>query len=152
MKFSVLALSLVATTVAAQSLPPTSRTVYRCEDGNKVHYSDAPCLGAKKVDVEPTRGLNKSSGREQIGPDVRREKSNENMAQALRPVFGETPEQRATRHKRAKLPPSVKTECGRLDADIARLESSERDAKGLALKSVQQDLLTARTQSQKLRC
>lgn len=81
MKFVIAALTIAASSVAAQSLPPTSRTVYRCEDGNKVLYSDSPCLSAKKVDVEPTRGLNKSTGREQIGQDVRREKHNEQMAE-----------------------------------------------------------------------
>lgn len=146
------ALTIAASSVAAQSLPPTSRTVYRCEDGNKVLYSDAPCLGAKKIDVEPTRGLNKSTGREQIGQDVRREKHNEQMAEALRPIFNETPEQRATRHKRFKLEPSAKAECARLDAEMPRLEVKERSATGEPLGTVQRDLLASRTRFHQLRC
>ena len=40
MKFVIAALTIAASSVAAQSLPPTSRTVYRCEDGNKVLSSE----------------------------------------------------------------------------------------------------------------
>ena len=43
-------------------LPPTSRTVYKCQEGAKTVYSDEPCLGAQRINVEPTRGLDKSSG------------------------------------------------------------------------------------------
>lgn len=138
--------------VSAQSLPPPSRTVYKCEDGKRVHYSDTPCLGAKKVDVEPTRGLNKSTGHERTGQDVAREKNNELMADALRPLLNETPEQRATRHKRFKLEPAAKQECARLDFQIPQLESQERTATRVALPAIQQDLLVARTQFQRLRC
>lgn len=56
--------------VCAQSLPPPSRTVFRCEEGGKVVYSDSPCVGARKIDVEPTRGVSKLSGRERVGRDV----------------------------------------------------------------------------------
>jgi len=36
--------------------------------------------------MEPTRGLNEFTGREQISQDVRREKQYEQMAEALRPT------------------------------------------------------------------
>lgn len=147
-----IALALVSTPASAQTLPPSSRTVYKCEEGNKVRYSDAPCLGAKKVDVEPTRGLNKSTGRERTGNDVQREKYNELMADAMRPLLNETPEQRAVRHKRFNLEPSAKMECARLDAQIPRLEAEERAAKDETLKRVQQGLLTSRTRFHQLRC
>ncbi len=152
MKFTVAALTVVASSVAAQSLPPPSRTVYKCEDGKKVHYSDSPCLGAKKIDVEPTRGLNKTNGREQVGQDVRREKHNELMAEALRPILNETPEQRATRHKRFKLEPLAKAECAQLDVQIALLEARERSATSETLTTVQRDLLASRSRFHKLRC
>jgi hypothetical protein len=51
------------------------------------------------------------------------------MADAMRPLLNETPEQRAVRHKRFKLEPSAKMECARLDAQIPRLEAEERAAK-----------------------
>ncbi|MBK1714845.1 hypothetical protein CKO43_18960 [Rubrivivax gelatinosus] len=57
-----LAAALGATAAQAQKLPTPSRDVFRCESNGKVIYSDSPCIGAKKVDVEPTRGLDASSG------------------------------------------------------------------------------------------
>lgn len=152
MKHTFAALAFASLAAAAQSLPPPSRTVYRCEDGQKVHYSDTPCLGAKKVDVEPTRGLNKSAGREQVGQDVRREKQNEMMADALRPILNETPEQRATRHRRFKLEPAAKLECARLDIQLPRIEEQERSATKDTLPFVQKDLLESRARFRELRC
>ena len=152
MNFAIAAFTVAASSVAAQSLPPPSRTVYKCEDGKKVNYSDSPCLGAKKVDVEPTRGLNKSSGREQVGQDVRREKNNELMAEALRPILNETPDQRAMRHKRFKLEPSAKTECAQLDVQIPLLEAREPSATSGNAATIERVLLASRTRFQTLRC
>jgi hypothetical protein len=152
MKFSLAILSIAASSVAAQTLPPPSRTVYKCEDGKKVHYSDTPCLGAKRVDVEPTRGLNKSSGRVQTGRDVQDEKLNELMTEAFRPLINETPAQRATRHKRFKLEPAAKAECWRLDTEIPRLERQEIGATPESLAKTQRELLSARKRFQSLRC
>ena len=152
MKIFAATLTLVASAVAAQNLPPPSRTVYKCDDGKKVHYSDSPCLGATKVDVEPTRGLNKSTGQVKVGQDVQREKTNELMADALRPILNETPKQRETRHKRFKLEPEVKAECSQLDVQIPRLERLERSATRETLPAVQRDLLAVRTRFQGLRC
>lgn len=64
------------------SLRQPSRTVYKCEAAGKVTYSDEPCAGAVRVEVEPTRGLNKSSGSERTGADVARERRREGIAEA----------------------------------------------------------------------
>jgi hypothetical protein len=152
MKILAATLTLVASAVAAQNLPPPSRTVYKCDDGKNVHYSDSPCLGATKVDVEPTRGLNKSTGQVRVGQDVQREKTNELMADALRPILNETPKQRETRHKRFKLESEVKAECTQLDVQIPSLEKLERSTPREALPAVQRDLLAVRTSFQGLRC
>ena len=152
MKIFAATLTLVASAVAAQNLPPPSRTVYKCDDGKKVHYSDSPCLGATKVDVEPTRGLHKSTGQVKVGQDVQREKTNELMADALRPILNETPRQRETRHKRFMLKPEAKAECSELDVQIPSLERLERTSTRESLPAVQRDLLTVRTRFQSLRC
>ncbi|OYU45296.1 MAG: hypothetical protein CFE44_08220, partial [Burkholderiales bacterium PBB4] len=73
----ILLLTLAVSQAQAGVLPPPIRTVYKCEDGKKTHYSDTPCVGATKVDVPPTRGLNTSSGREWVGAAVRRAQSHE---------------------------------------------------------------------------
>lgn len=72
----------------AQSLPQPSRTVFRCEVEGKVTYSDSPCLGARRIQIEPTRGVSKLSGSERIGNDVRVERHREIMAEALQPLTG----------------------------------------------------------------
>ena len=110
----------------AQKLPPPSREVFKCEERGKVVYSASPCLGGKRVDVEPTRGMNKSSGTERVGADVRQERHNEQMAEALRPIFGETAKQREKRHRRFPLTAKAKVQCNRLDTDIPVAEESER--------------------------
>lgn len=130
--------------VFAQKLPPPTRTVFKCTVDGKTTYSDAPCEGAQRVDIQPTRGLNKSSGTERIGADVRAERQNEVMAEALRPLLGETAAQRTTRHKRAQLPPEQARRCYALDGDIAAAEARERTATGPELKSVQSALFKMR--------
>lgn len=72
----------------AKNLPSPFRTIYKCEVGRKVHYSDSSCVGALKVDVTPTRGMNKSTGRELTGSDVRRDVFREKWSDAVRPITG----------------------------------------------------------------
>lgn len=146
-------LGLMASAVSlAQTLPPPSRTVFKCEVAGRVVYSDAPCLGAKRVNVEPTQGLNKLSGTERIGTDVQRERLNKQIAEAYKPIFGETAEQRAKRHRRARLSPEVRKKCAQLDTEVAIGERDEAMAKGKALFSVQGRLLRLRTEYQTLKC
>ncbi len=137
-------LALLHVQVAAQRLPPPSRTVYKCEVAGKTVYSDSPCEGAKRIDVQPTRGLNKSSGTERIGDDVRAERHNELMADALRPVLGETAEERAVRHRRAKLKPDQARRCYELDREIADAEAQEHSASTADLKAKQSKLFALR--------
>jgi hypothetical protein len=139
----------------AQQLPPPSRTVFKCEIDGKVVYSDSPCFGAKRVDVEPTRGLDKSSGAERIGADVRKERNTEAVADALRPVFGESAEQRSKRHHRAKLAklaPEVRAECSRLDLEISKAEDVEARVKLKQLTLARNHLLLLRNQYRDRRC
>lgn len=140
------------TSAFAQKLPPPSRTVYKCEVDRKVVYSDSPCLGAQKVDVEPTRGLNKSTGTERAGADVRAEQANEQMAKALQPVFGETAEQRARRHRRARLNPAAQKRCASLDEQVPVAEGKERQSTGAELATTQKQLLNLRREYRDLQC
>ena len=142
----------LASSSFAQKLQKPSREVFKCEENGKIVYSDAPCLGAARVNVEPTRGLDTMSGKKQTGADVRRERLNENTAEALRPIFNETARQRATRHHRFKLSASAKQRCAQLDAQIPSLERKERDTKGPDLAALQQSLLGARQQYRSLGC
>ena len=144
---------LAASAATAQSLPPPSRTVYKCEQGGKIRYSDAPCLGAKKVDVEPTRGLNGSSGKELMGQDVQRERQREAFAEGLRPITGMDPGQLARAGRRSKLLPETQRACQHLDRDLPYALKAERDAgQPTALKAAQERLLALRTAFRKLGC
>ena len=143
---ALLLLASATSTVAfAQKLPPPSRTVFKCEEAGKVVYSDAPCLGAKKVNVEPTRGLNKSTGQERIGQDVRREQQREIMADALRPLTGMDAKQLDRSGRRMKLSTEEQKACRNLDSEIPRIEGREKLASGQEFEGVQRRLLSLRT-------
>jgi len=153
MKSALASLTLFASVVVAQSLPPPGRTVYRCEEGGKVSYSDSPCLGAQKLEIEPTRGLNQSSGRQQIGKDVRRERNQEQLAEAIRPLTGMTVEQLDLFGRRQRLAPATQQSCKRLDGLIPKAEAAENAASaGSARDAAQRRLLALRTDYRQLNC
>lgn len=122
----LLAPLLVAGIASAQSLPSPSRTVFKCDEGGRIVYSDVPCMGAKKVDVEPTRGVSKLSGKERVGNDVRREVFQEQMADAMRPITGMNAKQYDAFGRRVKLAPDAQRECRQLDSQLPALERSEQ--------------------------
>ena len=142
----------VANSSLAQKIPLPSRTVFKCEGKGKVVYSDSPCLGAKRVNIQPTRGLNKGTGTEKIGTDVRQERQNEQMAEAWRPLFAESPVERAKRHHRASLKPESHVQCGRLDQEISAAEQEELRSTKTNLPSVQIHLFRLRQQYRNLHC
>src|SRR5438067_5850330 len=74
--------------LSAQNLPAPSRTMYKCKVNGTTSYSDIPCLGAEKLEVEPTRGVGKISGTERTGNDVFRERLHENFVKGVRPLTG----------------------------------------------------------------
>lgn len=143
--FLVLALFVPSAGVAhAQQLPSPSRTIYKCEVAQKVVYSDSPCLGAQRIDIEPTRGLNQSSGRKLVGADVQREHNRELIAEVVRPLTGMDAKQLDIQGRRMKLAPEIRTECARLDAAIPALELAEKRATKQELPDVQARLLDMR--------
>lgn len=106
--------SLLVIAASANAQP-----VYKCVAKGAVVYSHEPCIGAEVVDTTPTQGLDKSSGQSRKGADVVRNEQNKSLADALKPLFNETPEQREKRHRRAKLALAERTECDKLDAEIS---------------------------------
>ena len=134
------------------SLPQPARTVYKCTVGGKVTYTDEPCLGATRVDIEPTRGLDKSTGRELTGRDVAQERTREQFARSVQPVTGLTPEQFEVQRRRVYLSAEAKAECARLDGTIAESEAEERTGSRDVLPIVQRRLLAFRMRYRELRC
>lgn len=109
--FAPFLMSFASTSTWAQGLPSPSRTLFKCVIGGKVSYSDSPCLGAEKIDIEPTRGVSKLSGSERIGNDVRREQHRELIAEAIRPIAGMDAKQMDIFGRRMKLTPDAPREC-----------------------------------------
>ena len=147
-------LAVTAATCGAQStrLPPTSRTVYRCEVEKKVVYSDEPCLGAKRINVEPTRGLDQTSGKKQSGNDIRNEHNREAFANALKPLTGLDDAHLQKRVRRNKLSLGDQTECKSLDERIPDAEMRAKAAGAETLMTVKQELLAMRQHQRKLGC
>lgn len=146
------ALILVSIHANAQSLSPPAKTVFRCEEGGKVVYSDAPCLGARKIDVEPTRGVSKLSGKERIGSAVQHERQREQIAEAVRPLSGMNPQQFDTFGRRQNLSSAAQRECLRLDEQVMAAERDEHGAKGPVLAEIQARLFGLRKRFRELGC
>lgn len=143
---------LLAGAAYAQNLPQTSRTVYKCVVNGKVSYSDEPCVGAERIVVEPTRGMNKSTGRELSGKDVQREHQTELIADAVKPITGMNRQQYETARRRVYLPPEAKAECNRLDLQLPRMESTEQASTGERKAIVQSSLMALRKRQRDLGC
>jgi len=152
--FSIIFLGSVATAVLAQAtkLPPPARTVYKCVINGKTTFSDEPCLGAEKINVEPTRGIDKSTGTSRKGADVHREEFKEAIAEAVKPLTGMNARELDATHRRLMLEPAARLECAQLDRHIAGGESDERAATQTQRSAVQQQLLIDRQRHRKLGC
>lgn len=137
---------------AAQTLHAPSRTLFKCQDKGKIIYSDSPCLGAEKLEVEPARGVNRLSGRTRIGPDVQNEIHREMMAEAIRPLTGLSAKQFEVEVRRYKLSGAAQQECRRLDQDLASTESEEKRTAQNGLRDVQARLFAMRQRFRELRC
>jgi len=139
--------------IAQQSgLPKPSRTAFKCTVAGKVTYSDEPCVGAERVDLQPSRGLDKSTGKELVGADVRREHNREQIAEAVRPLTGKSNEQFETHARRFKLSAAAQRECASLDTNIPRAESEERVTAAEGRESVQRRLFSLRARFRQLGC
>jgi hypothetical protein len=136
----------------AQKLSPPTRTVFKCEYDGKVHYSDSPCLGAKKLEIDPTRGVDTLSGKEQVGADVRHEQLREGVAEALRPLTGMDAKQTEVMSRRIKLNEEARVECSRLDAAIPKSEAEERGAEKESIGRTQAKLFAQRNRFRQLGC
>ena len=143
---------LLCSLAEAQPLPPPSRTVFKCEEGGRVVYSDRPCLRATKIEVEPTRGVSRLSGRERVGNDVQREVIREQIAEALRPATGINPKQFEILGRRQQLAPAVRQACWQLDEQIPLLEKAEVQARGQDVGGIQRHLFSLRSRFRELGC
>lgn len=130
-----------------------AQSVYKCTSPNgAVSYSHAPCLGAEVVDARPTQGLDRSSGHSRKGADVRRDEMDGAMADALKPLLGETKEQYQKRHRRAKLTAAAQAECALMDRQLVSGEAAARQASPKERPQAEVQLLNMRQRAFELRC
>ena len=152
-RFTLVAAILSGSALAQSSLPTPSRTVFKCEINGRIMYSDSPCMGAEKLEIEPTRGLNSTSGKKREGKDVRHERLQEGIAEAWRPITGgKDARQLETESRRFKLLPEAQRECRRLDLAIPHAEAQEKGAPKQARSEVQHTLLDLRKRFRELGC
>lgn len=148
------AISIVAQTPAAAQthLPAPGRTVYKCTIKGKLEYSDEPCIGAQRLNIVPTRGMNRLSGTARVGKDVQREMFSEQLGQAVRPLSGMNDAEYATFARRHQLSGAAQRECRQLEPAILALERAEQGAPGNAAPALLQELLVLRKRYKMLRC
>lgn len=126
--------------------------MYKCKVNGTTTYSDTPCLGATKLEVEPTRGVSKLSGKEKLGNDVVNERHREMFAEAIRPLSGMDAKQYATFSRRYQLSSATQRECRTLDQELPIVEEEEKRAAQPALRDVQARLFLMRKRFYDLRC
>lgn len=144
---------LIASGILLVAAGTCAQPVYRCEVAGKITYSHEPCLNAKIVDTTPTQGMDKSSGQSRKENDVRANERNKAMADALKPLFNESPDEREQRHRRFKLAPDVRNECAKLDSRLVEEQAAARGASGAAaVREADAALLSSRLRFRELRC
>ena len=100
--------------ISAWSLASAQTTVYKCESGGTVTYSERNCRG---------RIINTDDAPVPAKANPKREEG-QAMAQAMTPRAGESTAQLETRRRRATLMPTDREECERLDKRIPVEEGS----------------------------
>lgn len=132
---------------SAQTLLAPSRSVYKCSANGVTSYSDAPCLGAERLEIEPTRGVGRKEGR-----DVQKERHREMFAEAVQPLTGLDAKQLDVQGRRMKLSPDIQRACRALDEQIPRAERDEGRATGERLNVIKASLMNLRQRQRDLRC
>lgn len=130
-------LSNALITSAALAIASTAQAagpaVYRCEQGGKVTYTDEPCMHAKEVDVTPTEGMNRWTGKEKVSRELRnkqhREIREKGMGKALRPLTGQSDEQWQESLRYQRRPAETRDECRRLERALGPLKEGAASAR-----------------------
>lgn len=144
----------VAAVVAATCMVAQAQ-IYKCERDGKTTFTDEPCVGAKRIEVQPTQGLDKWSGQSKKGADVRKEEYRRLWDDSMRPLTGPVDHQQMNRRRdryAKHLTPAEHTECERLDKTMRDLEAQEAAAQADDLNKLQADLFKQRARYRSLKC
>jgi hypothetical protein len=133
--------------VAAQSQAPGGRTVFKCEAGGRITYTDAPCPGADKVGALRLHGVNRPI------PD---RVAHTAAADTLTGVSGVPSGTSAVRNgfvsRTFRFPPSANPECPHLAQRMARVEAEEQVATSQTIGMIQERLAVQRHWFEQLGC
>ena len=91
-------------------------------------------------------------GKERVGAEVAREKRRDELANAVKPITGLTPQQFETQGRRMKLAAEAQRDCRALDLQIARAESDEQRGADLAIDSIRRRLYALRRRYRDIGC
>ena len=122
-----LALALFSLSSMAQRPPPS---LFKCEEGGVVRYSDAPCQDGVKINLNSSRPQGTAASAPASAP-------------------GTSPERNP---RRKGLSEETQRICARLDAEQRRLQDFERSATGPARQSMQEQMKASKQRYKELRC
>ena len=134
--------------IGAAAPASAQTTVYKCESGGTVTYSQKACPG-RIVNTNDAPVPGKPNPNE---VDVRRAGENQVMAQAMQPRPGESAEQFETRRRRVRLMPEDRDECARLDTRMAVEGASMNNPDPEAVANAKEALERSRKRFGELRC
>ena len=123
-------------------------TVYKCERGRSVTYSEKAC-GGRIINTDDAPISAKRNPKE---VDVRRVEENQAMAQAMTPKAGESAGQFETRRRRGRLMPTDRAECERLDKRMPVEEASMNNPNAEEVAKAETALGKSRKRLGELRC
>ena len=147
----------VSVCALAQPVTPASRSAYKCKIDGKTVYSDEPCLGAQKIDIEPSKSANATT-RSSASSNARRQQPRpEPQAEASAQGDHATAADAETKPAqvlsgRARLSSASQRECRDLESSITVLEREEKEASKSELPRVQGQLFTKRKRFVDLGC
>jgi hypothetical protein len=152
----VVILAAVSACALAQPVSPASRSAYKCKIDGKTVYSDEPCLGAQKIDVEPSKSnaatrstsTGSSARRQQPRPEPQAEAS----AEGEHPTADIETKPAQVLSGRARLSSASQRECRDLESSMTALEREEKEASKSELPRVQSQLFTKRKRFADLGC
>ena len=144
--------TLMACLALTASLAAMGQQVYRCEINGKASYSHEPCAGAKAIDTTPTQGMDKMNGKSKKGADVQKAESDRQLAQALQPMTGQSPEAFEVTKRRMNLSALDKHTCSQLDYALPQLAQNVAQATPEQKDKAEGKLYKARKAYRDIRC
>ena len=134
--------------ISASSPASAQTTVYKCESGGKVTYSEKACRG-RIINTADAPVPARPNPKEM---DVRRINESQALAQAMQPKADESTAQFEARRRRASLLPEDRDECARLDKRMPVEEGSLNNPDPEEVSKAQEALGKSRKRFGELRC